>query len=460
MLVWGRGGDGVGEFGMSFRVLLAPMALMWALHGCSDGNEGAGGGDGGTGDGGSGSDAGYAGQSLALVSRTDGGAAGGVANSPPHASADGRWVVFSSATDFSGTATGGVRQAYLADAATGTITLLSATPEGAAGNGPSSFGKVSDDGQVVAFVSAADDLAPADEDGANDVFVLDRGTGELLRLSVWYAVDEVETTAEAYAPFLSGDGRIVAFSFDHHLDFDGDAALTDVFVFDLTTSSYERISQASATEGGNGNSFVTDVSRDGRFVVFQSDATNLGGSPGHTTRDVFVKDRVTGELDRVSVGSGGVESDGPSHSGVISDDGRYVAFVSEATNLVVGDTNGLDDVFLHDRQLGVTTRVSVRQNGTQTVRSSRAPSISGDGRCVSFITSGGLVLDDVDGQEDVYCVDFAGGTVQLLTGWAMPMDVVRGQYLASDGEVLVLNTPAPLVAEDTNTDDDTYRVRP
>ena len=126
------------------------------------------------------------------------------------------------------------------------------------------------------------------------------------------------------------------------------------------------------------------ISADGRFVAFSSDATNLVPGDTNGTADVFVRDRQTGTTRRVSVGSGGAQGNGLSVDPAISADGRFVAFASDATNLVPGDTNGADDVFVRDRQTGTTRRVSVGSGGAQGDRVSFDPAISADGRFVAF----------------------------------------------------------------------------
>ena len=126
-----------------------------------------------------------------------------------------------------------------------------------------------------------------------------------------------------------------------------------------------RASVATGGEQGNGRSFFPAISADGRFVAFYSDASNLVAADTNGARDVFVHDRQTGETARVSVDSSGAEANGDSFAPAISADGRFVAFSSAASNLVAGDTNGVDDVFLRDRQENTTTRVSVALGGAR-----------------------------------------------------------------------------------------------
>jgi hypothetical protein len=161
----------------------------------------------------------------------------------------------------------------------------------------------------------------------------------------------------------------------------------------------ERVSLGRDGVQGNGFSFSSTGSRplsaDGRFVAFDSFATNLVPGDTNNRRDVFVRDRQGGTTRRVSLGSGGAQGNGDSVLPSISAGGRFVAFISGATNLVPGDTNGFIDVFVRDRQAGTTERVSLGPDGVQ--------GNGGDSRFVAF-TSGAtnLVPGDTNGVEDVF----------------------------------------------------------
>src|SRR5262249_38177421 len=146
---------------------------------------------------------------------------------------------------------------------------------------------------------------------------------------------------------------------------------------------------SSGVQGKSGSSSPS-ISADGRYVAFWSDARNLVSGDTNAVRDVFVHDRQTGITERVSVDSSGIQGNGDSgfpYGTAISADGRYVAFGSQASNLVSGDTNAVRDIFVRDRQSGTTERVSVDSLGTQSNYDSEFPSISGDGRCVAFWSS-------------------------------------------------------------------------
>ncbi|WP_421907401.1 DUF4214 domain-containing protein [Mameliella sp.] len=323
----------------------------------------------------------------------------------------------------------------------GQITQISAT---ASGFFPGSLGaSISADGRYVAFYSAVDNLVPADTNGVWDVFVHDRLTGETTRVSV--ATDGTQSNGPSTTPGISANGRYVVFQSEgDNLIPGGTDGKAGVFVHDLLNHTTTLVSVSTDGTQANENAFPRSISADGRYIVFASNASNLGAGdsfnqfvhdrmtgetvtfhsffsippvaiewstayggppsisedqryvafasraenlvPGDTNgeKDIFVYDRVTGEISRVSVTSGGAQGNANSFSAKISADGRYVAFESNADNLVLGDTNGLVDVFVHDRLTGETTRVSVATDGTQGSGYVFLGSISESGRFVSF----------------------------------------------------------------------------
>src|SRR5947207_7980736 len=249
-----------------------------------------------------------------------------------------------------------------------TTERVSVVSGGTEGNNASLGSALSADGRFVAFDSSATDLVAADTNGVSDVFVHDRQTGTTERVSV--ASDGAQGNGSsglvtfAFPPALSADGRFVAFvSFATNLVASDTNGATDVFVHDRQTGTTERVSVASDGTEGNAASAGATLSADGRFVAFHSAATDLVAGDTNGTTDVFVHDRQTGITERVSVASDGTEGNKASSYPALSADGRFVAFDSDATNLVAGDTNGTTDVFVHDRQTGTTERVSVPSGG-------------------------------------------------------------------------------------------------
>jgi hypothetical protein len=150
------------------------------------------------------------------------------------------------------------------------------------------------------------------------------------------------------------------------------------------------------------------LSADGRYVAFRSAASNLVAGDTNAVQDVFVRDRQAGTTTRVSLASDGTQADALSDEPAISADGRYVAFISEATNLVAGDTNALADVFRHDTQTGTTIRVSLSTSGVQADGRSDDPALNGDGRLVAWESEAtNLVAGDTNAKQDIFVRDVA-----------------------------------------------------
>lgn len=244
---------------------------------------------------------------------------------------------------------------------------------------------------------------------AFDTFLRDRLTGVTTRVSVSSAGSEGDGNSGGS---ISADGRFIAITSDSTNLVPNDTnGGYDVFVHDRLTGVTDRISLSSTGEQGNDWSYNGHLSADGRFVAFESRATNL--VPGDTNgwADVFVHDRSTGATTRVSVSSLGEQGEWLSEAAAISDDGRFVAWHSLSSHFVAGDTNNTFDVFVHDLSTGITERVSVSSTGEQ--GNGFFPSVSGDGRFVAFSAlAGNLVAGDTNGTVDVFVRDRATGTTQ------------------------------------------------
>ena len=212
----------------------------------------------------------------------------------------------------------------------------------------------------------------------------------------------------------------------------------------------ERISVSSAEDGGNEISEIScraaPMSSDGRYVVFQSEASNLVGDDGNGVTDVFLRDRVLGTTTRVSVDLSGNDGDGASLHPCITPDGRYVVFQSDATDLVVGDINGEADVFIRDLSLQTTTRVSLDLAGEECDGGSRIPSISADGRYVAFISNAtDLVVADGNGVADIFLRDLQLGTNERVSVDTMGGDPDLNSWtpdISADGRYVMFHSAA------------------
>jgi len=344
-----------------------------------------------------------------LASVNSGGIPGNDESEYAAISADGSCVaIFSHATNLVRGDTNGTGDIFVRDLRAGRTERVSVASSGEEANALSPFFfDISGDGRFVAFGSYATNLVTGDSNDAADVFVRDRGAGRTIRVSV--ASDGGQGDRESARPSLSLDGRYVAFASLAANLVPGDTNRSwDVFVHDIVTRTTSRVSLAS--DGAQGNSGSTDpsISADGRYVAFQSAASNLVDSDANGTFDIFVHDRTTGRTRIASVSTDGVQVNGYTTYPKISGDGRFVVFRSHADNLVPGDTNANPDIFLRDLLTQTTVRLSVSTTGAQAEGFSSYPGISGDGRHVTFYsTAPNLVSNDTNGARDVFVLSAA-----------------------------------------------------
>ena len=274
---------------------------------------------------------------------------GGYGSNDPDISGDGRYVAFDSlASDLPGHTTGSERvDVYRFDRQTEQVTCASRSSSGEFGNLSSYWPSLSDDGSSVAFVSSATNLVAGDANYVDDIFVRDERTGQTVRVSV--ATGGSEANEASYYPAISADGRFVAFNSDAtNLVAAPWNGFSHVYVHDRLTSQTTRVSVASDGSPAEGSSYYPSISAEGRFVTFHSQAMNLVAGKTTAQWDVFVHDRQTGETTRVSVASDGSEGNSDSGNAVISGDGRVVAFESWATNLDPSDTNRSGDIYVRE----------------------------------------------------------------------------------------------------------------
>lgn len=297
----------------------------------------------------------------------------------------------------------------------GEIEIVSVSSSGRGGDRPSSGPASNASGGVVAFYSDATNLVAGDSNHVRDVFVRVRDGDLTERVSVSSAGVQANRASHAVggAPGLSADGELVAFySLATNLVPEDTNGQADVFVRDRGAGTTEVASVSSGGALGNGPSVLPALSGDGRFVAFQSLATNLVDDDTNGVADIFVRDRQEGATERVC----GMQPNRGSSSPAISGDGRFVAFASAATNLVAGDINDKIDVFVCDRNTGTLEIVSVNDAGVPGDGDSILPAISGDGRIVAFKSlADNLVEGDLNGVVDVFARNREASTTEMIS---------------------------------------------
>jgi Tol biopolymer transport system component len=388
----------------------------------------------------------------------------------PSLSADSRYVTFASAASNLGPFIGHphVSNIYRFDFRTGLATLISGAPGGASGNAPSTTPSISGDGQEVAFASQATNLVAGTPRHVSEIFVR-AGNGPVQLVSIGFG--GAQPDGDCTQPVLSADGRFLAFtsSADNLIAGDDNAA-SDVFLADLSTGTLQRVSVSSDGFQGQGDSYNPSISADGGLVSFTSGAGDLVRRDRNRVPDVFTYDRISGITRRISVSSRGREQNASvaapfTQISDLSADGHYVVFDSDATNLVSGDTNGHTDVFRRDLFTRRTSRVSTSSLLQQGNNDSFAPATSADGRVTVFESFADNLASPWTPNENVFAQDQITGTV--LSADVGPRGQVRGPELdpellqrpavSADGQLLAFTSGADnLVPNDYNGTDDLF----
>jgi Tol biopolymer transport system component len=393
------------------------------------------------------------------VSLATGGAQANGHSIEPAMSGDGRYVAFYS--DASNLVAGDANRAqdvFVTDRQTGETTRVSVGAGGAEANGDSFAPAISADGRYVVFSSAATNLVDGDTNRANDIFVRDRVAGTTTRISL--GPGGVEANGSSYTPAISADGSTVAYTSDATNLVAGDVnSVRDVFVYGAGTTSLVSVS-TNGTQA-NAPTATPALDADGKIVAFASFADNLVLNDLNETSDIFVRDRQAGTLSRASVYNGGFEGDGDSFRPALSADGRLVAFDSNSFNLAWGDPDEGFDVYVYDRQADVLQPVSADDAGNLGNDTSEGASMSSDGRYVAFSTEAtDIVPGDQNGASDIVLYDRQSSSVKRLSvtnsGDEADADSLHAS-ISADGTLVAYESNATnLVAGDTNRRSDIF----
>lgn len=341
---------------------------------------------------------------------------------------------------------------FLYDRSTGLTARVSLGDDEQEGNGNSRYPSISSDGALVAFESKAENLVGGDINGETDIFVRDVGSGTTRLVS--RTSSGAQGQGDSYRPSISADGSAVAFHSTSRFHTDGSSGgRYQVFIRELDSSSVELVSVAPDGDAGIGHSSNAGISRDGRYIVFQSEAYLVEGVSNDHER-VYRRDRSTRRTIHVSRTSAGGEENEDSGDASVSADGQFVAFESRASNLVPGDTNGERDVFVRDILGNQTILVSVALSGGAANGYSGDPKISPDGRYVVFESNATNLVEDPPQVRGVYRRDLQTGTTVLLSkaeDGIAPNGDSSNPAISQTGNLVVFESNATnLVVDDTN----------
>ena len=324
---------------------------------------------------------------------------------------------------------------------------------------------ISQDGRYVAFATTSSDMLPGDTNGKTDVYVRDRKLGANVRATLNSTGGEIAASVSGFT--MSANGRFVLFSTGNSSVVPGDTnGKPDIFLRDLKNNTTELVSLSSGGGITNGSTSFYDISSDGRYVVFSNDGTNVVPGDTNGVTDIFLRDRKLGTTTLISKTGAGLISNGYSNRPSISCDGAYIAFNSEATNLVAGDTNGVQDLFLVNRIGGESiTNITISGNGTVASPNAEGNSdISCNGQKVVLTSKVNYLLNDTNNALDIYVYDITDDTFERAnidssgaeTAGATSGLSANGSIDFSGRYVVFTNADDTLVTGDTNGSTDVF----
>ncbi len=385
----------------------------------------------------------------------------------PSLSLDGRYTAFwSNASNLVPGDVNGYADIFVRDELLGTVELISVGFGGMGADGASTTPTISPDGRYVAFCTDATNLFSVfDTNGVSDIYIFDRQLGLMSRASV----DSLgfQANGPSKEPSFSGDGKFVTFTSDASNLVSGDTnGVQDIFRRAVTSNQTLCVSTPDSSMGlsaeSNGDSSYSSCSGNGRYIVFESNATNLVVGDSNGYRDIFLRDMKDGITERVSVGNSGVQANLNCFSAAISRDASKVAFQSTANSLVSTDLNSYSDIFLCDRSTSTLTLISTNNDNYPSNGASYVPSLSGNGRFIAYQSqSANLVPGDLNGVTDIFVFDSQlDYTERVSTNIGLAFGD-GGSYQASiseDGHIVGFSSMATnLIGDDANGVSDIYQ---
>lgn len=407
-------------------------------------------------------------RSLVRVSESTAGAVGnGESRGPLSLTGDGRLIAYSSdATNLVASDANRKEDVFVSGSDGSFTRIMSVGRLNNASNGDSSGASISDDGVRLVFSSTANNLTPGDGNGKRDIYLKEsNGTVFLVSRTGNDAAND-----ESFNPTISADGSIITFTSAATNLVPGDTnGKLDIYMAQvervngaLSLISMRRVTESFDRKDGDDDSDESAPSALGRYVAFTSRATNLVGGLGNNGQtNVYRRDMVNGVTELVSIDLDGNLPNGASRLPAISDDGRFIAFVSTASDLVEGDTNAVSDVFVRDMVAGTTTRVSVANNraeadgasGSNSTYLGGRPAINASGRYVAFTSVATNLTDEDTGDvAQAYVYDRQLSAIALVS--STPGDEVAGAEvshvaISADGRFVGFVTEATnLIAGD------------
>ena len=354
-------------------------------------------------------------QTVPLIVAPSGDAPNDSSRSPILAGSGKVAALATNATNLVGTDVDAVRDILVVKLRKGLITCASVSTEGVKADGDSDDPALDKRGRHVAFASLATNLVEGDSNGVQDIFVHDVRTAGTVRASV--ATDGTEADGPSQQPWVSSSGRYVVFASEAtNLVADDTNGASDIFLRDLVAGTTQRVSVAADGTQGDGDSLLPRVSGTGRYVAFVSQAQNLVALDDNNSRDVFVRDLKTGAMEIASVSTGGAAANGHCDTLSLSANGRYVAFDSRAGNLDVADEHEGLDVFLRDRRKHTTKLVSKVAGDGVVDGASTQPALSGNGKWLAFSSGAtSLVPGDLNEATDVFRVKLKSSYLERVS---------------------------------------------